>query len=82
MSAQTQAILDAAMRLTVSERSALANQLLLSLDDEPVTESELDAMDALWAPELRHRIAELDSGQAKSIPWEDVDARIRKIVGE
>jgi len=82
MSEQTQAILDAAMRLPVEERSELANQLMLSLDEEPLTESEMDAMDALWAPEIRRRVAELENGQVQSIPWEEVDARIRKIVGE
>lgn len=82
MSEQTQAILDAAMRLPVAERSALANQLMLSLDEEPLTQNEMDAMDARWAPEIRLRVAELESGQAQSIPWEEVDARIRKIVGE
>lgn len=82
MSEQTQAILDAAMRLSVAERSALANQLLLSLDEEPLTQSERDAMDALWEPEIRRRVAEIDRGQVQCIPWADVDARIRKIVGE
>lgn len=82
MSEQTQAILDAAMRLSVAERSALANQLLLSLDEEPLTQSELDAMDALWEPEIRRRVGEIDRGQVQCIPWADVDARIRKIVGE
>ena len=82
MSEQTQAILDAAMKLSVAERSALANQLMLSLDEEPLTKGELDAMDALWAPEIRRRVAELESGQVQCIPWAEVDARIRKIVGE
>lgn len=82
MSEQTQAILNAAMRLPVAERSALANRLMLSLDEEPLLESEIDAMGAYWAPEIRRRVAELESGQVQSIPWEEVDARIRKIVGE
>lgn len=82
MSEQTQAILDAAMKLPVAERSALVDQLMLSLDAEPLTESELDAMDALWAPEIRRRIAEVKSGQVQCIPWEDVDAEMRKLIGE
>lgn len=82
MSEQTQAILDAAMKLSVGERSALANRLMLSLDKDPLTESEIDAMDALWAPEIRRRVAEIESGQVQCIPWDEVDAQIRKIVGE
>lgn len=82
MGAQAQAILDAAMKLPVEERSQVANRLMLSLDEEPLTESEADAMDARWAPEIRRRIAELKSGKVKSIPWEEVDAEMRKLVGE
>jgi putative addiction module component (TIGR02574 family) len=79
MREQAQAIFDAAMKLPVAERSALANQLMLSLDEEPLTESEIEAMDRLWAPEIRRRIAEIESGQVQCIPWEEVDARMRKI---
>lgn len=82
MSEQAQAILYAAMQLPVAERSTLVNQLMLSLDDEPLSEGETDAMDARWAPEISRRIAEIESGQAHVIPWEDVDARIRNIIGE
>jgi len=82
MSDQVQAILAAAIKLPAGERSALVNSLLLSLDEEPLTECDADATDALWAPELRRRVAEIESGQVQCIPWEDADARIRKIIGE
>lgn len=39
-------------------------------------------MDALWAPEIRRRIAEIESGQVQCVPWETVDAEMRKLVGE
>ena len=82
MSEQAQAILDAAMKLPVEERSSLASRLLRSLDDEPLTERQADIMDALWAPELRHRIAEIESGQVQCIPWQVVDAEMQRLLGE
>jgi len=34
-----------------------------------------------WRRETRRRVAEIESGQEKGIPGEEVSARIRKIVG-
>lgn len=82
MSEQAQALLESVMRLPMAERSALADQLLRSLDEEPLTDGEVDAMAEHWAPEIRRRLAELESGQVQGIPWADVDAHIRKILGE
>lgn len=31
-----------------------------------------------WTNEIRNRIAQIESGEAKTIPWDAVDARIRK----
>ena len=72
----------AAIRLSVEERSSLVNRLLLSLEEEPLTGSEIDRMHARWAPELRRRIAEIESDQVQCISREEADARIPKIVGE
>ena len=82
MSEQAQAIINAAMQLPVGERSLMVNRSLRSLDEEPVTECEADEMDALWAPEIRRRIAEIKSGRVQCIPWEEVEAEMRKLVGE
>ena len=81
MSEQALAILDAAMKLSVGERSSLASRLLRSLEAEPITESEADALDERWAPEIRRRIAEIETGQVQCIPWADVDAEMRQLVG-
>lgn len=82
MSEQAQAILDAAMKLPAGERASLVNRLLRSLDDEPLTEREAEALDARWTPELRRRIAAIDSGQVQCIPWDSIDAQMRKLIGE
>ena len=57
-------ILEEALRLPVEARAALAGSLIESLD-EAVDEN----VEAAWADEIAQRIADLDSGKAKTIPW-------------
>lgn len=59
-----------ALTLTASERAALAQRLLASLDEE----SEID--DA-WATEADRRIAEVESGAMKTIPIAEALAQVR-----
>jgi len=74
--------LSAAASACFQRSLALADQLLRSLDEEPLTDAEVDAMAERWAPEIRRRLAELASGQVQGIPWAEVDARIRNILGD
>jgi putative addiction module component (TIGR02574 family) len=60
-----------ALALSEQERADLASTLIDSLDttvDENV--------EAAWQEEIASRIADLDSGKAKTIPWEEVRRRI------
>lgn len=60
-----------ALALSEQERADLASTLIDSLDttvDENV--------EAAWQEEIASRIANLDSGKAKTIPWEEVRRRI------
>lgn len=82
MSEQAQAIFDQAMKLSVAERSRLVSQLMCSIDDVELSPEEQAAHDAAWAPEIRRRLAEVESGAVETIPWEEVDAQIRKLIGE
>ena len=66
-------LLDQALRLSPAEREALAGQLFDSLEAE-----DLDA-EAAWQTEIERRIAELDHGKVKPIPW--TEAR-RMIFGD
>ena len=68
MTAQTKKLLGQAMKLSEEERWKLTDGLLESLQ-----ESERDAdHEAAWAAEIERRIKEVESGQAKTIPWEEV----------
>ena len=82
ISKQAQALFDSVMKLPIAERAALADPLMRALDEEPLTDAEIDATAERWAPEIRRRLAELESGAVQGIPWEEVDADIRQIVGE
>jgi len=56
-----------AMELEDKERASLAGLLLESLD----TEVE-EGVEAAWLEEIECRMAALDSGDAKLVPWEDI----------
>ena len=65
------AVIDQALKLKASERAAIAERLLLSLD---VPDPE---MDAAWAREANARIEAHDRGEIESVPAEDVFAKYK-----
>ena len=71
MTKQTLELLQKALALSDEERADLAGSLLESLDP-PVD----DEVEAAWDDEIARRIADFDSGKSKSVPWEEVRARI------
>ena len=68
-------LLDAAMKLSGSERAELAHRLLETVTEEDVHAIDPDA-DAAWREEVRRRSARLRSGQAKTVPWEETKRRL------
>ena len=71
MTQQALDLLQKALSLTEEERAELAGSLLDSLD-AAVDEGAEKA----WDREIAQRIADLDSGKAKTVPWEEVRARV------
>lgn len=53
------------------DRAALAGLLIESLEGEPDP-----VVEAGWAVEIERRIAELDAGTTKTIPWEEARQRL------
>lgn len=82
MSEQAQAIFDEAMKLPIGERESLVSRLMRANDEEPLTDAELAAHDEAWAPEIRRRMAELESGQMQTVPWSEVRAELRAMIGD
>ena len=64
-------ILKEALALPTEARASLAGSLLDSLD----TEVDEDA-EAAWAIEINRRVAELDSGAVKTVPWAEIRRRL------
>jgi len=68
-------LLKKALELPAEARAALANSLLESLGEtvDPSAEEE-------WSREIAHRIAQLDSGKVKPIPWAEARRQISAIL--
>ena len=66
-------LLQRALALTAEERAELAGSLLESLDGPP---EDPEAVEAAWSEEIARRIEDLDSGKAKTVPWEEVRRKL------
>jgi putative addiction module component (TIGR02574 family) len=72
MATATDRVFEDALSLPADERLHLVERLLTSLN-LPVDKE----IDRLWAEEAQRRVAQIESGQVKLVPGEDVFARIR-----
>jgi putative addiction module component (TIGR02574 family) len=70
ISPEVSRLLEQALALSVEEQEALAESLISSLAGK-VDEGVL----AAWDEAVKMRIADLDSGKAKTISWEEVRQR-------
>jgi len=66
MNATTHELLESALQLPEQDRAHLAASLIESLDRS----FDADAQ-TLWAEEVRRRLADLDSGFVKTVPWDE-----------
>jgi putative addiction module component (TIGR02574 family) len=76
MDTTTHEILESALQLPERDRADLAASLIESLDES----FDADAQTA-WAEEVRRRIADLDSGSVKTVPWDQARQIIAGQVG-
>ena len=72
MSATADSILGTVLALPPDERARIAAELIASLD-----EGEDTGVETAWAAEIERRIAEIESGEAETVSWEEARARIR-----
>lgn len=65
-----------AMQLPISERVALANAMLSSI--EPASDADVSQVeaDAAWDAEIAQRIDDIDSGRVRTVPSSEVWKRI------
>ena len=64
MTSTAATILKDALRLPEPDRADLAAMLIESLDSQADEDAE-----AAWGTEIERRIAELDSGSIRAVPW-------------
>ena len=62
-----------ALELSDSERATLVGLLIESLEAAEETDPDVEAA---WAAEAERRWQEIESGQVKTIPWEEVRANL------
>jgi putative addiction module component (TIGR02574 family) len=70
MTSEVSKLLEQALSLTVEEQEALAHSLISNLGGKVD-----EGVEASWEAEIGKRIAELDSGKAKTTPWGEVRKR-------
>jgi putative addiction module component (TIGR02574 family) len=75
MSPDLSELLKKALALPPEARAALTGSLLESLDDTVDQGAEEE-----WSKEIGRRIAELDSGKVKPIPWAEARRQISAIL--
>jgi putative addiction module component (TIGR02574 family) len=72
MTDKSQAIVEQALKLSPTERAEVAEKLIVSLDEVPDTDVE-----QAWQEEIQKRLRQIDRGEVKTIPWEEVQRRLR-----
>jgi len=70
MSTHLEVLQAEALKLTASERAALAQRLLASLDEDAEVEEA-------WAAEVERRIAAVERGEVQDIPMAEALAALR-----
>jgi putative addiction module component (TIGR02574 family) len=71
MAAELNQVFHDALTLSDNERATLVGLLIESLE---ATESTDPEVETAWAAEAERRWQEIESGQVKTIPWEEVRA--------
>lgn len=72
MTDKSKVVLEEALKLTANERAEVAEQLIASLDEIPDTDVE-----QAWQEEIQRRLQQVERGEVKTIPWEEVQRRLR-----
>ena len=60
------------LALPAQDRARIATELLASLDSDNVGEDEIDE---LWSTETQRRAAMLDTGEAGTLSWDEIEQR-------
>jgi putative addiction module component (TIGR02574 family) len=74
------ALLREALKLPSRERAQVAEELLASLDDEPIADAT--ELEKAWGAEIERRARRVLAGESPGVPWEtirrEVEGRLAK----
>jgi putative addiction module component (TIGR02574 family) len=73
-------IIASALQLPLAERERIVEALQESLIDADVDHGPVepaDEVEAAWSDEIARRIADIDSGRVKTIPFDEAERMIR-----
>jgi putative addiction module component (TIGR02574 family) len=73
MDTQAEQVLQTALSLSADDRAEIVDSLLVSIDEERAAEIE-----AAWAEVIKRRIDQIDTGQVKLIPSDEVMRSMRE----
>ena len=79
MKSTLEQVAEDALSLSLSDRSALTRILLQTLDPEPAEDAA--EVEQAWQLEVEKRVDEVLSGRVKTIPAEEVFAKLRAKYG-
>jgi putative addiction module component (TIGR02574 family) len=79
MSLPMEAIEALAVQLPLADRGKLAGRLLKSL--EPTPQDSPGAVAKAWDEEIARRISDLDAGRTQAVPYDQVQAELRALIG-
>jgi putative addiction module component (TIGR02574 family) len=77
MATTSDRVVEEALSLPADDRLRLIEKLLTSLN-LPIDEE----IDRLWAEEAEHRVSQIEKGEKKLVPGEEVFNKIRKKYGK
>ena len=76
MATQLKEVEQQALELSPHDREVLADRLIHSLDDEPLSD-----VDEAWIQEAERRYQDYKNGKVKGIPGDQVFGKIRRELG-
>ncbi len=79
MKATLEQVAEEALRLSLSDRSALTRILIQTLDPEPAEDTA--EVQQAWQVEVEKRADEILSGRVKTVPADEVFAKLRAKYG-
>jgi len=79
MKATLEQVAEEALNLSVSDRSALTRLLIQTLGPEPAEDA--GEVQQAWQVEVEKRVDEILSGRVKTVPAEEVFAKLRAKYG-